>query len=206
MQSSTAWYQIKRVTVGYDMWVGGGPFIEVLFVKLAPETDKSYFGFNNCPSEWTERFGSVNRMYELWSRLEPVKVIFTEHDGKTYLTGVMGKSEYEERVMKAKANVRAKPPSEISNRLATYLYVINALIDGLQGNPFDWGAGQREAFTKIAAASGVTLVTKTEAARRGYSLKRGATPVGKGYWGAPLKRRADLYILECHCRLVREQL
>lgn len=102
--------------------------------------------------------------------------------------------------------MRVKSPGEVSGRLATHIYVINRIIEGLHGRPFNWGAGEREAYTKIAAAVGITLVTKTAAARRGYSLKRGARPVGCGYWGAPLKKHADLYILECQCRYVREQL
>ena len=54
-----------------------------------------------------------------------------------------------------------------------------------------------ESYLPKAAQMGATLVTKTSLERDGYRLKRGAKPVGRGYFFAPISRSAALYVLEC---------
>ena len=71
---------------------------------------------------------------------------------------------------------------------------------GLMGKPFAWGAGEANAYMPILAGIGITLITKTQVKKRGYVLKRGVKPVGSRYYGAPIQKRADLYVLECQCK------
>jgi hypothetical protein len=66
-------------------------------------------------------------------------------------------------------------------------------------NPVAWNDGQRIANTNRARILGYTIVTKTRAKRMGYRLKRGARPLGYGYFKAPISRDAELYVLEVHC-------
>jgi hypothetical protein len=91
----------------------------------------------------------------------------------------------------------SKKPSEIKNNLTTWQYVANAIIDGLNGEPFSWNGGEFASYRPKAEAMGITLVTKTRIDKMGRRLKRGAKPVGKGYFSAPISRRADLYVMEC---------
>lgn len=91
-------------------------------------------------------------------------------------------------------------PSEIKGRLGSWRYVAQAIIDGLDGKPFAWCGGEFEAYRPKAKEMGVTLVTKTQIKRLGRELKRGVTPVGSGYFRAPISRSADLYILECQTK------
>ena len=77
--------------------------------------------------------------------------------------------------------------------------LLGIVLNGLDGQPFSWGDGQRQAWVPILKAAGVTLITKTQIEKHGYRLKRGAKPVGSAYFGAPIKRYADLYVLEVQC-------
>lgn len=88
-------------------------------------------------------------------------------------------------------------PSKIKHKLETWQYVAQAIINGLNGKPFSWTGGEFDAYRIKAQAMGCTLVTKSKIERDGYRLRRGAKPVGNGYFKAPISRSADLYILEC---------
>lgn len=77
--------------------------------------------------------------------------------------------------------------------------LLGIVLKGLDGHPFTWGNGQRLAWTPLLKEAGVTLVTKTQIEKRGMKLKRGAKPVGCAYFGAPIQRYADLYVLEVQC-------
>lgn len=88
-------------------------------------------------------------------------------------------------------------PSVVERRLATWSYIVQALISGLQGQGFSWSAGEVKAYRPKAKALGFTLVTKTGAKNLGYRIKEGVKPVGNGYFLAPISGFADLYILEC---------
>lgn len=96
-------------------------------------------------------------------------------------------------------------PSEIKRKLHSWKYTAQAIIDGLDGHPFSWCGGELEAYRKKAKAMGITLVTKSKLARDGYRLKRGAQPVGNGYFHAPISRSADLYVLECQAVKIKNK-
>ena len=98
-----------------------------------------------------------------------------------------------------RATVKPVAPSAVLRRIESLRHVATQIYDGLSGHPFQWGAGQREAWVPIAQQLGLTLVTRSHADRLGYAIKRGAKPVGSAYFRAPLKRTAQLYVLECQC-------
>lgn len=91
-------------------------------------------------------------------------------------------------------------PSKTDLDLSRSIKVAMQIQNGLRGKLFQWGETERINYTLRAANLGVTLVTATTLKRRGYELKRNAQPVGRAYYGAPLSRYADLYVLECHCK------
>ncbi len=94
---------------------------------------------------------------------------------------------------------------QVQVRLDRYLNVAEAIDAGLRGSPFHWGEGQRIAYTAKALDLGLTLVTKTALERLGYRLRRGVIPVGTAYFGSPVKRNCDLYVLECQCARVEKE-
>lgn len=98
---------------------------------------------------------------------------------------------------------RVKTPSEVRRQLESWQKVANAIGDGLAGRPFTWCAGELYAYREKAAKMGCTLVTKSHLKRMGYRLKRGAKPVGTGYFRSPISRSASLYVLECQAVEVR---
>jgi hypothetical protein len=93
-------------------------------------------------------------------------------------------------------------PYEVRRRLDSWQKVASAISRGLAGDPFTWTGGELENYRPKAKAMGATLVTKTKLKRDGYRLKKGAQPVGSGYFFAPISRDAALYVLECQA--VRE--
>ncbi|GAA5527612.1 hypothetical protein [Herpetosiphon gulosus] len=90
-------------------------------------------------------------------------------------------------------------PSAVLARIETITRVLQDVVQGLQGKPFHWGGGQREHWMPLLATMGFHLITKTQIAKQGYRLKRGAQPVGTVYYDAPLQRYADVYLRECQC-------
>lgn len=90
-------------------------------------------------------------------------------------------------------------PSEIKNRLQSWRYVAQAIIDGLEGKPFSWGDGERTAYTQKAKKMGITLITATQAKKQGYRIKHGAKSVGTAYFRSPISNYGNLYVLECQC-------
>jgi hypothetical protein len=82
--------------------------------------------------------------------------------------------------------------------------LIGKVLSGLEGKPFAWGDGQRNAWISMLQEFNITLVTQTGLKKRGYRLKRGAKPVGSAYFGAPLQIHADLYVLQIQCVKVGE--
>lgn len=91
-------------------------------------------------------------------------------------------------------------PSQIELNLSRSIKVALQIKAGLGGQPFQWGDAERKNYTLRAASLGVTLVTATAMKKRGCELKRNARPVGRAYFAAPLRRYADLYVLECQCK------
>lgn len=94
--------------------------------------------------------------------------------------------------------VRTKSPREVINSLDTYRECANLIIAGLTHGPaFAIGETKRQSLTTHAAHMHLTIVTLTGAKRFGYRPKANIKPIGTGYFGAPLQRDADLYVLEC---------
>lgn len=66
---------------------------------------------------------------------------------------------------------------------------------GLIGNPFTWGTSEWRSKEVILAGLGFILVSESKLKRGGHRLKKNATPVGKAYFGAPIRKYANLYVL-----------
>ena len=77
--------------------------------------------------------------------------------------------------------------------------VISAVINGLNGKPFDWGysSGATDAWMGIAKGLGMNLISMTAAKKLGLELKRGQHPVGRIKYGAPINKVVDVYVQEC---------
>src|SRR5690348_17207685 len=60
---------------------------------------------------------------------------------------------------------------------------------------FSWGNAERDSKMAYLSRLGFVLVSKSKLERGGHRLKRGVKPVGRGYYGAPLRVWADLYLL-----------
>lgn len=81
-------------------------------------------------------------------------------------------------------------------RIAYCKETLAELLAGASGaKPFYWG--ETEAKSKMAwlARAGFVLVSKTKLEKGGHRLKKDAKPVGRAYYGAPLKVKADLFLL-----------
>jgi len=85
----------------------------------------------------------------------------------------------------------------MNNRLSRLREAAAAVRSGLGGAPFVWNGVEGDMYVPYAAQLGITLVTLTQIKKRGYRLKKNATPVGSRYFGAPIQKYADLYVLEC---------
>jgi len=92
---------------------------------------------------------------------------------------------------------RNHSPSEIKRRLDCFRSVAAQIQAGLDGKPFHWNGTEGDYNAMWAEGMGLHLVTETQIKKRGYRLKKGAKPVGSRYFGAPISKRAALYVLEC---------
>lgn len=101
--------------------------------------------------------------------------------------------------------MKTKAPSTFARYLETRVNILNEVINGLRGNPFQWGDGERSAKNPILKELGVTLVTKSFAEKLKYRIKPRSKPVGNVYLGAPLQRYADVYVLECQFEPIEEK-
>lgn len=64
----------------------------------------------------------------------------------------------------------------------------------------EWSEGERVTYSRMLRGLGLHLITATAAAKQGLRIKRGAQPIATGYFGAPIQRHAELYVLELQCR------
>lgn len=94
-------------------------------------------------------------------------------------------------------------PNTAKQRIEVIQRVLTDVAQGLEGNRFTWGSGQREHWVPLLERVGMTLRTKTQITKMGYRLKRGAQPVGRAYYDAPLQRYAELYLIEYQCVAVQ---
>lgn len=81
-------------------------------------------------------------------------------------------------------------------RLEAAAAAVRELQDGLNGTPFTWGDSEYRQKEGILAALGFAVVTATKLTRGGHELKKGVKPVGKAYFGSPIRKYADLYVLD----------
>lgn len=88
-------------------------------------------------------------------------------------------------------------PSKTKEELKRCEEVAKCIIEGLNGKPFNWGGSEGSANRCTSAKMGARLVTRTMLKKLGYRLKRGAKPVGSCYYGSPINRTADLFVLQC---------
>lgn len=89
-------------------------------------------------------------------------------------------------------------------RLAQLLTELAAALVNKQ--PLRWGEGNRLQWTRLLRKAGVVLLTRTQLRRQRHEPKRGASAVVLGYFGAPIQRHAELYILDVQTRLIRRPL
>lgn len=86
--------------------------------------------------------------------------------------------------------------TDLKRRMASTARWMMVLEDGLRGLPHTLGLGEADAFEKSLAVLGVRFLTKTKAVKEGLELKRGATPVVRRYYSAPISDYKDLYVRE----------
>lgn len=86
--------------------------------------------------------------------------------------------------------------SDLKRRMASTARWMMTLEDGLNGRPHSLGLGEADAFEKSLSKLGVCFLSKTKAAKQGLELRRGAKPVVRRYYGAPISDWKDLYVLE----------
>lgn len=86
--------------------------------------------------------------------------------------------------------------SDLKRRMESTARWMMVLEDGLRGVPHSLGLGEADAFEKSLARLGVQFLSKTKAAKQGLELRRGAKPVVRRYYGAPISDWKDLYVLE----------
>ena len=86
-------------------------------------------------------------------------------------------------------------PSSAILRIDSAVRYLKAVRDGLAGNPFNWRAVDAQHARPILQAFGIELVTITGARRMNHLLKRGAQPVGKIYFTAPISSHHDVYVV-----------
>jgi hypothetical protein len=60
---------------------------------------------------------------------------------------------------------------------------------------FIWGETEGRSKMGWLSRLGFVLVSKSKLEKGGHELKKGAKPVGTTYYGAPIKRYTDLYLL-----------
>lgn len=101
---------------------------------------------------------------------------------------------------------RDHKPSEIITRLYIYRDVAGQIQNGLSGYPFSWAGTEGEYNVQWAEDMGIHLVTETWLKKHGYRLKRGAQPVGRRYFHAPISKMHPVYVLECQAVKREENL
>ncbi len=81
-------------------------------------------------------------------------------------------------------------------RIAYIQEALGELLTGAKGEGmFSWGNAEGDSKMAYLSRLGFVLVSKSKLERGGHRLKRGAKPVGRRYYGAPLKVWSDLYLL-----------
>lgn len=91
-------------------------------------------------------------------------------------------------------------PSQVVRQIEARQRVLNMIKRGLDGGASmnSWGSGEYDAYKTLAAGMGFTMITRTGAEKRGYSLKRTAKPIAFAYFPAPIQQSHPIYLLETH--------
>ena len=77
---------------------------------------------------------------------------------------------------------------------------LDMVLAGLAGTPFDWSASEHQRRVHELGLLGVRLMTETAIERSGHGLKRGAQPVGKAYFEAPICKWRGVYVFGVQTR------
>jgi hypothetical protein len=100
--------------------------------------------------------------------------------------------------------MKNKSTSAFKRHWQSRIKVIQCVLEGLKGNPFDWATeGETKAYLRLAREMGITLLTKGQIERLGRKLKHGVMPVGTGRFGGRFAP-PDFYVLECQTKEVHE--
>jgi hypothetical protein len=86
--------------------------------------------------------------------------------------------------------------SDVRRRLSSTAKWMMTLEDGLNGKPHSLGLGKADAFEKALAKLGIEFLSRTKASKQGLELRRGAKPVVRRYYRAPISDWKDLYVAE----------
>ncbi len=84
----------------------------------------------------------------------------------------------------------------LKHRVSSTIRWMTILQEGLSGNPQTLGLAAGDAFQKCLEKYGIRLLTMTKASSEGLELRRGARPVARRYYGAPISDWANLYVQE----------
>lgn len=85
-------------------------------------------------------------------------------------------------------------------KVAREQHTLEQIIAGLQGQPFRWAEWEYRLYGDTAKDLGLTLISATRIKKDGYMLKQGQAAVGSAYFGAPIQKHINLYILEVQCK------
>ena len=100
----------------------------------------------------------------------------------------------------------AESPSALIAKLERRRALLAEIVSGLRGQPFHWGEGESSSKQgMLAPAFGVTLLTRIGVGRAGLDLKRGAKPVGAIYFGAPIQRTSDVFVMQCQTKPIEDR-
>lgn len=106
------------------------------------------------------------------------------------------------------AALKARPMetrAKVKARAERYRAVAAEIERGLSGGKsFHW-KGSENHLIQIAADMGLTIITQSRAEKAGFVLKRNQRPVGTIYFGAPISRIANVYVLECQFNKAKEK-
>jgi len=92
-------------------------------------------------------------------------------------------------------------PSTFVNYWDRRAYWINCVCNALKSGgsaQVSWSGGERDAATRLLKEVGIHIVTKRQGEKLGYTLRKSAKPIGKGYFYSPISNYGSLYVLECH--------
>jgi hypothetical protein len=90
-------------------------------------------------------------------------------------------------------------------RLESRIKVLTMILRGLSGEPFTWlTVGETKAYFYLAREMGVSLTTRSQAAKKGLRLKPKAKPIGSGQFGSGTST-AQFFIEQVHFEVEGEQ-